>query len=326
MPRAVRPTTPPHGTAPGGGGAAPRGRGRPSSVPPCAAPPGGCIGRAGPRRGPRRRLGRRLEEVAKAVGGGYCRLQMPLRLALGVRGTVAGHRLGALEGDRKPVTKRSAHAHVPMRVCGGTITCHYGRGPCSRTAVRRPRGPSCDCTQGPGGEAGQGSALCCAAEAQRSGAPAVPKGKGEGQGRGCEGWGGGAQGVARAIGRPDLRVRIEREGGGYPFFQCIAGAPPPLLPSCPPPPPPPFLPCPPAPPTPPRQRRGAHSTAPPRPPPENARHGGPCWAHGDVWRGGGGGAPRTRGTAGGCVGGEEVAGGGGGGEAEAGGGGGGGSP
>ena len=39
-----------------------------------------------------------MEEVAKAVGGGYCRLQMPLRLALGVRETVAGHRLGALEG------------------------------------------------------------------------------------------------------------------------------------------------------------------------------------------------------------------------------------
>ena len=43
------------------------------------------------------RFGRRLEEVAKAVGGGYCRLQMPSRLALGVRGTVAGHRLGALQ-------------------------------------------------------------------------------------------------------------------------------------------------------------------------------------------------------------------------------------
>ena len=32
------------------------------------------------------------------MGGGYCRLQMPLRLALGVRDTVAGQRLGALEG------------------------------------------------------------------------------------------------------------------------------------------------------------------------------------------------------------------------------------
>ena len=39
---------------------------------------------------PQRRLGRRLEEVAEAVGGGYCRLRMPLRLAPGVRGTEAG--------------------------------------------------------------------------------------------------------------------------------------------------------------------------------------------------------------------------------------------
>ena len=52
----------------------------------------------GPQRRPQRWLGRRLEEVAKAVGGSYCRLQMPLRPALGVRGTVAGHRLGGLEG------------------------------------------------------------------------------------------------------------------------------------------------------------------------------------------------------------------------------------
>ena len=52
-----------------------------------------------PQRRPQRRLGRRLEEVVKAVGGGYCRLQMPLKLALAIRGTVAGHRLGALEGE-----------------------------------------------------------------------------------------------------------------------------------------------------------------------------------------------------------------------------------
>ena len=42
------------------------------------------------RAGPQQRLDGRLEEVAKAVGGGYCRLQMPLSLALAVRGTVAG--------------------------------------------------------------------------------------------------------------------------------------------------------------------------------------------------------------------------------------------
>ena len=52
----------------------------------------------GPQRQPQQRLGRRLEEVAAAVGGGYCRRQMPLKLALAVRGTVAGHRLGARDG------------------------------------------------------------------------------------------------------------------------------------------------------------------------------------------------------------------------------------
>ena len=52
----------------------------------------------GPQRRRQQRLDRRLEEVAKAVGGGYCRLQMPLRPSLGVRGTGAGRRLGALEG------------------------------------------------------------------------------------------------------------------------------------------------------------------------------------------------------------------------------------
>ena len=45
------------------------------------------------------------EAVRQAVGGGrqsgcgrYCRFQMPMKLALAVGGTVAGHRLGALEG------------------------------------------------------------------------------------------------------------------------------------------------------------------------------------------------------------------------------------
>ena len=52
----------------------------------------------GPQRRPRRRLDRRLEEVAEAVGGGSCRLSMLLKQALGARATVAGRRLGALEG------------------------------------------------------------------------------------------------------------------------------------------------------------------------------------------------------------------------------------
>ena len=45
----------------------------------------GCIGREGASRQPQKRLERRLEEVAKAVGGRYCRFQMPLSLALAVR-------------------------------------------------------------------------------------------------------------------------------------------------------------------------------------------------------------------------------------------------
>ena len=47
----------------------------------------------GHQRRPQRRLERRLE-VAQAVGGGYCRLQMPVKLALAVRETEAGRRGG----------------------------------------------------------------------------------------------------------------------------------------------------------------------------------------------------------------------------------------
>ena len=64
----------------------------------CLSPPGDAL--EGKR--PQRRSDRRLDEVAKSVGGGYCRLQMPLKLALAVRETVAGHRLGALEGRGVP--------------------------------------------------------------------------------------------------------------------------------------------------------------------------------------------------------------------------------
>ena len=71
--------------------------------PSCPPPPKGALEGKGPERRPQRRLGRRLEEVAEAVGGGYCRLQMPSKPALAVRGTVAGHRLGALEGGGLPM-------------------------------------------------------------------------------------------------------------------------------------------------------------------------------------------------------------------------------
>ena len=48
-----------------------------------------------------RRLDRRLDGVA-GFRGGYCPLQMPLKLVRSVRGTVAGHRPSALEGGGTP--------------------------------------------------------------------------------------------------------------------------------------------------------------------------------------------------------------------------------
>ena len=54
-------------------------------------------------KGPQRRPQKRLEDVGGGCQngwGGYCRLQMALSLALGVRGTVAGHRPGALDPMR----------------------------------------------------------------------------------------------------------------------------------------------------------------------------------------------------------------------------------
>ena len=56
---------------------------------------------------------RRLGEVVKAVGGGYCQLQMPSKLALGVRETVARPRLGALEAGGGTTSP------LPMHPFGG---------------------------------------------------------------------------------------------------------------------------------------------------------------------------------------------------------------
>ena len=56
------------------------------------------------------------QAVAKAVGGGYCRLQMPLTPALAVRGAAAGHRLGAPEsgeGGWPPPAPPPSNASLP---------------------------------------------------------------------------------------------------------------------------------------------------------------------------------------------------------------------
>ena len=138
----------------------------PFAPPPPPPPPEFCLKRGGggaaleakgPQRWPQRRLGRRLEEVAKAVGGGYCRLQMPLRLALGVRGTAAGHRLGALEGG-------GGGSPLPMHPSGGggvprgtppppqeTLSCwRRRRNLLAQTDLRRRRHRNFLIVRGPG--------------------------------------------------------------------------------------------------------------------------------------------------------------------------------
>ena len=86
----------------------------------------------GPQRRPQRLFGGRLEEVAKAVGGGYCRLQMPLKLA---RGTVAGHRLGGIGGGVP---------HPPSNVSlGQGCIRREGTSEAAPEAVRRAVGDGC---------------------------------------------------------------------------------------------------------------------------------------------------------------------------------------
>ena len=84
----------------------------------------------GPQRRPQRRLDRRLEEVAKAVGGGYCRLQIPVSLAFGVRGTVAGQRVGALVGGEYLLP-------LPMHPCTSPLSRERENGKQRRGSCRR---------------------------------------------------------------------------------------------------------------------------------------------------------------------------------------------
>ena len=108
----------------------------------------------GPQRRPQRRLDRRLEAVAKAVGGGYCRLQMPLRPALGVRGTVAGRRLGALGkgGGVPPPPPMHLAPRPPPSLGRQTAGCSTHRLPQARRhAVRAPPASEGPREEAPGG-------------------------------------------------------------------------------------------------------------------------------------------------------------------------------
>ena len=88
----------------------------------------------GPQRRSQQRFGRQLEAVAKAVGGGCCRLQMPLSLALAVRKTALGIGWAPWRGGGVSVTNAieagacrqgDRGCPVPMHCCpqppGGTV-------------------------------------------------------------------------------------------------------------------------------------------------------------------------------------------------------------
>ena len=77
----------------------------------------------GPQRRSQKRLDGRLEEVAEAVVGGCCRLQIPWSLALAIGETVGGSRLGILEGGRggvPPPLFQCIPGFGPLRWAGAT--------------------------------------------------------------------------------------------------------------------------------------------------------------------------------------------------------------
>ena len=76
----------------------------PPPLPPPKPLPHRCIRREGPQRRPQKRLDRPLGEVAQAVGGGYCRLQKPLTLALAIKWPKARHvpKRSSLRGMKMP--------------------------------------------------------------------------------------------------------------------------------------------------------------------------------------------------------------------------------
>ena len=92
-------------------------------------PPRDALEGKGPQRGSQTQLDRRFEDVAKAVGGGYCRLPMPMKLALAARETVTGHGLGGLEGGAGTSPPSNASLPPPPPAAGfGGLGAHRGRG------------------------------------------------------------------------------------------------------------------------------------------------------------------------------------------------------
>ena len=163
----------------------------------------GALEEKGPQRGPWNRLGRQLEEVATAVGGGYCRLQIPLRLALGVRETAAGHRLGALLGGADPLLPMHPWVRRVGTSCAHASTNGPPRVPLHPPAHTSPHTPalplSCRCRWQGRSSLGAGGGTGAAATRGGSGGPGLARAPAPGGQGGQEGGGPGA--MVRRFGR-----------------------------------------------------------------------------------------------------------------------------
>ena len=89
----------------------------------------------GHQRRPQKRIDRRLVEVAEGVVSGYCRLQMPLKLALAVRETVAGMGWAPWKGGGGGGTRpwwlallACGSAYWPLTLEPSAMTCYGGGG------------------------------------------------------------------------------------------------------------------------------------------------------------------------------------------------------
>ena len=176
---------------------------------PSPPPPRDALEGKGPQRWPWRRWDRRLEGVAKAVDGGYCRLRIPLKPALGISGTVAGRRLGALEGGGVPPPLPMHRCPPPPPSSRGRVGVQKVHQRSMPTLCDLHRAPACKSCKGH-----TGVGHCCSRhhEGHPAGRPQQPRG-GQRRLRQTPGGGGPEAGDTFRCLR-DRSFRVRGRGGG----------------------------------------------------------------------------------------------------------------
>ena len=179
-------------------------------------PPRDALKGKGPQRWPQRRLGRRLEEVAKAVGGGFCRLQMPLRLALAVRGTVAAgpHVLEVPEFFAIAVIGGCDGLGLGrgLRGCRSPVACSFSPPPPPNNAARCVVHSAGAVVLAPGGGGGDLGVCLMGGSDASVGVPLPPPGAGR--------W------AAASVSGGSAQVSLGGRGGGVPDTGLVRPPPP----------------------------------------------------------------------------------------------------